>query len=369
MRLALLASFAVLIAACDDAPNRLTGLGTREPGDTIGVPGDTTGVPGDTTGLPGDTITPVDTVRSAADAAAFVLEAAATLIAYSDPDDAFATFQLAGGAGARGAIQPPADSLPVQTCQNPRDPYFYAREHRGITYAWRVDADSYAWSTEPGARSCSIRIVRYVLDAGSPVVPLERIGYIEVTDRYAPGPNSGIDFVVVDETDAGPNTVTSYTSNRSYEYYSRAYREDWTLHGFFDRGGDRFDFSFNQITSSSYSPGASYYNVSGSSRFSGGGIELTTSRSPDGVTVVVRRGDRTVRLVIARSSAAEPFSGEIRTEGFAYDGVVGTISGPPDDPTFLDNTGGALPASVEADLEQFWSAVGDMLGLHRWPHV
>lgn len=225
--------------------------------------------------------------------------------------------------------------------------------HRGKTFVYDPDIDDYALSERSGAPANGVRFITYETDgAGKPIVENET-GYFDLLDE---GDSSAQDIALRLLVVEGSSTILDYATTLD----ENGPNGTITVDGFLTDGKDRLDFDID-VTGSDQ-PTSKKLDVTFEMRVdnrsfsingSVSGIDEGASDMGD-VDISVKHGAESLRVDVQGTETS--IDGTFYLNG----DVFATVSGNPDNPTFLGAGGGDLTQAEVLVLHRIVDVVEDV---------
>jgi len=221
----------------------------------------------------------------------------------------------------------------------------------GKTYAWDVNQDRYIQSTQSGAPANGVRFLLYVANDSGPVLPLQQLGYVDLTDESSP--QADILGVLLR---LGGTNVADYTISAEYPTQSSLIL---TASGRLtnpNNTSSHVDFTLEQNVSLT-SLGVDYH-VQGSNGFTID-FQLTFTQSGANVNFAISNGGNTLSLsgTLTFGATSDTVNFQIKYNGT----VVATVTGNGDNPTITGSGGRQLSEAEIANLVAIWQGAGEVL--------
>ena len=225
---------------------------------------------------------------------------------------------------------------------------FFPQDVLGRTFAWDTAQNRYRISNLTGAPTNGVRFLLYVTNVtGSPVEPLQPLGYVDLTDNPSA---SAEDLGVL--VRFGQQTVADYHITLVRTTSSDTLTASGSL---FSSTGTQVDFTL--INGASNASGGTYtidYHVAGSNGFS---IDFDYTETATSASLDFRLAGEGNTVQMVASVNASGSSGQIKFNGV----TVATISGDPDNPTITGAGGRELTQQKLAGLQQIFETAGELL--------
>ena len=238
------------------------------------------------------------------------------------------------------------------------------------TYEWDTTASAYAKTARPGAPANTIRFILYKVDSltGEPAVPLDEVGYADLTDNQPVGTNASLGIVVRDS--AGTTTYLDYDLTVSLT----ASGITMQTAGFVADGvGHQMDFSIVAVVTGNNTQALVSIDADFSLNQPDVGVEVRDRASLTATTITVtrdfrlHRGTETIRITGTVTITENPpgtltvtLTVVVRVNG----GIFATITGNGTVVTVTKADGTALTADEQAALaalidatDAFWSSI------------
>jgi hypothetical protein len=217
----------------------------------------------------------------------------------------------------------------------------------GKTLVWDTTSHSYVISALTGAPAAGIRIVIYAVNpvTEEPIVPLQQLGYVDLTDESTAAADKLGIFLTLGATTIADYTVSlvSGTTNTTIE-----------AQGFINntQGAGRVDFDFLSAidTQAQTFTSSAQLNSGDASIF----VQVVEGTASVTLTVRVQQAGNKIEMNVQVNDATGSITGTVK-----YNGVtVATISGSVDGPVFTGANGRELtPADTAALIGIFEKAV------------
>jgi hypothetical protein len=219
----------------------------------------------------------------------------------------------------------------------------------GKTLVWDTTTHAYVVSTLTGAPTTGIRILIYAVNpvTAEPIVPVQQLGYVDLTDESTPAADQlGVLLTL------GATTIADYAVTLS----AGTTRADLEARGHITnaQGTGRVDFDFIDVVD------IQAQSISSTSQLDAGGasifvdIELTTSTVT--LTVRVQQERNKSEMSVLVNDATGALTGTVKFNGVA----VATISGTSDGPVFTGLGGRVLTAAETAALIGIFEKAADV---------
>ncbi len=219
----------------------------------------------------------------------------------------------------------------------------------GKTLVWdTANGGGYVPGVATGAPANGIRIILYVADpsTGQPFVPLQPIGNLDLTDESdASADRLGVLLRL------GGATIADYTIAVQTGTTSGSVRAV----GYVRSSDGTYQVDFDLLTSVSFSGIHVTYQITGSDG-TAVYLDVGVGQAGSSITFRVSRDGNTIE--IAGTDDGQAVNAAIRFNGT----VVGTITGPSDDPTIAGANGYELTAADIAALEAIFQALAEFVG-------
>jgi hypothetical protein len=224
----------------------------------------------------------------------------------------------------------------------------------GKTLVWDTTTHAYVVSTLTGAPTTGIRILIYAVNlvTAEPTVPVQQLGYVDLTDESTPAADQlGVLLTL------GATTIADYAVTLS----AGTTRADLEARGYITnaQGAGRVAFDFITVVD------IAAQRISSTSQLDAGGasifvdLELTTSTVT--LTVRLQQERNKIEMSVLVDDATSALTGTVKFNGVA----VATISGTAIGPIFTGAGGRVLTAAESAALIGIFekaAAVGSDLG-------
>ena len=225
--------------------------------------------------------------------------------------------------------------------------------HRGKTFIYDPAIDDYAVSERTGAPSNGARFIVYETDgAGKPIVENE-IGYFDLTDE---GDTSVEDIALRLVVVEGSSTVLDYSTTLDVNGPNGRI----TVDGYLTDGTQRLDFSI--LATGSDAPSDKTLDVTFEMRVDARNFSINGSvigaddaaGNTGEVDLSVTHGSESLRVDVEGTEST--ISGTFYLNG----DVFATMSGDPDNPTFVGSTGNGLTQSEALVLREIVDTIEDV---------
>lgn len=221
----------------------------------------------------------------------------------------------------------------------------------GKTYVWDVNTSAYVQSAQTGAPANGVRFILYVAGLSGPTVPLQQLGFVDLTDESTP--QADILGVLLK---LGTATVADYTISAEFPTQSSLIL---TASGRLTNPNNTssfVDFTLEQSLSQT-SLGVDYH-VQGSNGFTID-FQLTFTLSGASVNFAISNGGNTLSLsgTLTFGATSDTVNFQIKYNGT----VVATVTGSGDNPTITGSGGRQLSEAEIANLVAIWQGAGEVL--------
>lgn len=209
----------------------------------------------------------------------------------------------------------------------------------GKTLVWDTTAHAYVISNLTGAPAAGIRILIYAVNPilDEPIVPVQQLGYVDLTDESTPAADQlGVLLTL------GATTIADYTVRLS----SGTTRVEIEAEGYIKnaQGTGRVDFDFISAVDTQLQSFTSTAQLDAGGASIYVDVEETTSTVT--LTVRVQQDGNKIEMSILVNDATGTITGTVKFNGT----TVATVSGSVDGPVFTGAGGRALTAAETAAL-------------------
>lgn len=245
----------------------------------------------------------------------------------------------------------------------------------GKTFVYNVELGRYEIDeSQTGAPANGVRFIYYAINPVTrrPVVPLNALGYLELTDQSSAA-SARLGIKAVNTTGATALTLIDYFIDASYVETTTSAKVTLAAEGKISDGTKQLDFDLSHVFSSTSGSEVIDIEVNYELSVPGEGVtlrfeadgELTPDDEEEGVALdilmTVTAGSNTA-VVDATIHADGPVDGTVAINKRNVAVIGGTV----DDPTVTTPTGGNLTARELLALKRIWEAVEKVVEFGAW---